>query len=92
MMGPADHRKATALGELPGRSRRIQTYGRLLRSQFGETDRVIYGDDVIRHLGPEAGHRVLEVTGTQRVRDLNDAVVYFREPLPAKKSDVSGAA
>lgn len=82
MMGPADHRKATALGELPGRSRRIQTFGRLLRNSMGDTDRVIFGEDVAVLLPPGTAIREFAAEGSQRVRDLNDKVVFFREPAP----------
>src|SRR5690606_7704612 len=49
MFGPMGQVKATAFGETPGRSRRIQTVGKILRYELGDSDRVIFGHDVARY-------------------------------------------
>jgi class 3 adenylate cyclase len=77
MLGPKSSPKATALGEVPGRSRRLQTVGKVLRQKFGETDRVIFGQEVFKELNP-ADYVVEELDVNQGdIRDVDDKKIYF---------------
>lgn len=81
MMGPPSSRKATALGETPGRARRLQGCGPMLRAHRGnESACVIFGRDVQERLIPDedgttAGRFLVD--STARVRDLDDATLFF---------------
>ncbi len=78
MMGPEAHRKATALGEVPGRARRLQIVGKKLRADFGERDRVIFGKEVLALVGNAwPGVSSFELPPGQKLRDLDDGEIFF---------------
>lgn len=84
LMGPGSHRKATALGEVPGRARRLQSAGKMLGRRLGERDRLV--------LGPEsrpllAGHIAVETFALapgEAIRDITDREIYYLSIQPAR--------
>jgi hypothetical protein len=79
MMGPVQHRKATALGEVPGRSRRLQGTGKLLRYHLGERDRVIFDETLAETLPDQDGVQTFTLTEDRKLRDLNCRTLHFVE-------------
>lgn len=86
LMGPEGHRKATALGEVPGRARRFQGGGKLLRKKRGDADRIIFGRECLMRL--QTAYEVASETldAGESIRDVQDREVYFLEPKPARRS------
>ncbi len=84
LLGPASHRKATALGEIPGRARRLQGVGNLLRAQCGPADRVIFGVDVLSALFLPVD--VKSFKAEHGFRDLKDDEVFYVEDTWAVES------
>ncbi len=84
MMGPKGHRKATALGEVPGRARRLQTAGKKLRATEGEADRVVFGQDTRALLGDWGSVETYVLTGKDAFRDLEDREIYHLK-APARR-------
>ena len=80
LMGPSDHKKATALGQVPGRSRRLQSSGKLLRQQLGQRDRIIFGEEVQRGRHEKIPVNVFTIVAGKRIRDTLDRQIYYLEP------------
>lgn len=80
MMGPPAHRKATALGDVPGQARRFQMAGKYLRTRFGETDRVIFGSNSLMQITEPFDIKQFDLSGDERVRDLGDRTLFYMEP------------
>lgn len=76
IMGPEGNRKATALGEIPGRSRRLQTAAKGLRVHRGDNDRVVIGAEVTAMCGPIWGLKSFQLEG-ESLRDLTEKTLYF---------------
>ena len=76
LMGPKNNRKLTALGEVPGRSRRIQGTGKLLRARLGEQDRVILGLESLMQISKAFPIKSYTVEG-RRLRDLEDDKLFY---------------
>lgn len=90
MMGPKDHSKATALGETPGLSRRLQGAGKLLRQRLGEVDRVIVDVTTALMLGGQYNFFTYGLAPNERLRDLNAVAISYlalSEPAPLRTSD-----
>ena len=81
MMGPDWHKKATALGEIPGRSRRYQSAGKLVRKLQGNSDRIIFGPETILGIGSPFDVRELRMPEGRTLRDLDDVALYYIEGL-----------
>jgi hypothetical protein len=77
VMGPDSHRKATALGEIPGIARRLQTLGKNLRQIFGQKDRVIFSRDILMLLNQPLDISAHTVDESQATNDLRDLEVYY---------------
>ena len=77
MLGPDGHKKATALGEIPGRARRLQSVGRTLRGRLGENDRIIFGADIANLCAEKTTFRTLLLEARERPRDIGDDFLYF---------------
>lgn len=84
MMGPEGFRKATALGEIPGRARRLQATGKLLRIKFGERDRVLFDEDVLMLIKLPFDVKAFEMTPNKRQRDLPFGSLFYVEPNEEK--------
>ena len=80
MMGPVGHKKATALGDVPGRARRYQSTGKLLRARLGEVDRVLFGVESLMEISMPLDIQEFKVEGTMRLRDLDTSSIYYMEP------------
>ncbi len=76
IMGPPGGRKATALGEIPGRSRRLQTAAKGLRQARGDRDRVVVGSEVFALCGVIEGLQTFAVDEGS-VRDVADQTLYY---------------
>ncbi len=76
IMGPEGNRKATALGEVPGRSRRLQTAAKGLRVHHGDSDRVVIGEEVTAICGPIEGLKSFQLKG-ESLRDLTEKTLHF---------------
>ena len=85
-MGPKAHKKATALGDVPGTARRIQSFGKILKKKFGQTDRIIFDKSVFA-LAPTniKGIRTYAMTDPNEIRDLRCDYVFFLDPLLGKQ-------
>jgi len=80
MMGPESQKKATALGEIPGRARRIYGAAKLLRMTLGRRDRLILDAATAALLPSDAGHERVTLTQTQSIRDFPDREVFVMTP------------
>lgn len=81
MMGPPGHRKATALGDVPGQARRFQMSGKYLRARFGEVDRVIFGSNSLMQITEPFDIRQIDLSGDEKIRDLGDRALFYMEPV-----------
>jgi class 3 adenylate cyclase len=81
IMGPQANRKATSIGDVPCRARRLQNGGKLLRDRIGDTDRVVFGHDVLMRISSSHPVREYELRPNERVRDLDDRSLFYVEPL-----------
>lgn len=88
MMGPPGHRKATALGDVPGQARRFQMAGKHLRAKFGEVDRVIFGSNSLMQITEPLDIRQFDLSGDEKIRDLGDRALFYMEPVntPMKRA------
>jgi class 3 adenylate cyclase len=86
MMGPEGFRKATALGDIPGRARRLQSAGKLLRSRLGEADRVVFDHDVLMQIVDAFDVKTFEAQAPLRLRDLACDSLFYVEPNGAPKT------
>ena len=92
MMGPKLLRKATALGAVPGRSRRLQIAGKLMRQLHGESDRVILGHECLMRLNLPVEVKTVALDATHMVRDLDDRELYYIDgPKPPMESTAAAA-
>ncbi len=80
LMGPKGNMKATALGEIPGRARRLQACGKLLRAKFGETDRVIFGVDSLMKISAPFPVHQYGINDDVILRDIKDKTLFYIEP------------
>ncbi len=80
MMGPPGHRKATALGDVPGQARRFQMAGKYLRSKFKESDRVIFGANSLMQITEPFDIKQFDLGSDEKVRDLGDRALFYMEP------------
>jgi class 3 adenylate cyclase len=90
IMGPEMHRKATALGEVPGRARRIYGAGRLMRMLLGPADKVILDARTAALLPGDFGQKRIELTAGQSIRDFADREMYVIVPEVDQDGDSSG--
>ena len=91
VMGPNSHLKATALGEVPGIARHLQTLGKNLREQFGQKDRVIFSRDVLMLLSQPYDIASYVFEQSQASSDLRDLEIYFInvDEVPTQKGPKS---
>lgn len=80
VMGPDSQKKATALGEVPGRARRIYGSARLMRMMLGRRDRLIMDAATAALLPVDAGHIKVPLTSLQSIRDFPDREVFVLTP------------
>lgn len=80
MMGPESQKKATALGEVPGRARRIYGSARLMRMTLGRRDRLILDAATAALLPQETGHIKVALSSAQSIRDFPDREVFVITP------------
>lgn len=88
MMGPKTYKKATALGVIPGRSRRYQQLGKQMRKSYYHADRVIF-DEKIRDYIVDDAYDVFSVEAKilkKGAKDIYEATYYYLEPA-GKKTD-----
>lgn len=81
MMGPPGHRKATALGDVPGQARRFQMAGKYLRSKFGESDRVVFGSKSLMQITEPFEIKQFDLSEDEKIRDLGDRALFYMEPV-----------
>ncbi len=84
MMGPAGHRKATALGEVPGQARRLQALGKTIRQTRGDTDRVIFAAPTLMEITEALAVTEFKLEDKTQLRNMDRSSVFYMEPL--KKS------
>lgn len=89
IMGPELHRKATALGEVPGRARRIYGAGRLMRMLLGPADKVILDAKTAALLPADFGQTRFDLAAGQSIRDFPDREIYVITPEIKKDGDHS---
>ena len=78
MIGPASHRKATAIGSVPGVSRRIQTFGKMVRLRNGEKDRILF-DSKIEGQMPNAGLNQKQDISVLNVNEIEEKYIYYTD-------------
>lgn len=83
IFGPTGGVKATAFGVIPGYARRLETVAKLLRSDFGDQDRLVLSRDAgdMMQLDNTQFSRFLLV-GHYATKDVTDADVYVWPKLP----------
>jgi class 3 adenylate cyclase len=81
IMGPQANRKATSIGDVPCRARRLQNGGKLLRDRVGDTDRVVFGHDALMRISSSHSVEEYELRPGESVRDLDDRALFYIEPL-----------
>lgn len=84
VIGPQGHTKATALGELPGRARRLQTFGKTLREKYGHCDRLIFGIEVKELLATKNCQGIQESSLQNSLRNINDEKLFFTSIIEHK--------
>lgn len=84
MMGPAGHRKATALGEVPGQARRLQSLGKTIRQTKGDADRVIFAAPTLMEITEALAVTEFKLEDKKQLRNMDSSSVFYLEPL--KKS------
>jgi len=84
MMGPLGHRKATALGEVPGQARRLQALGKAIRQTRGDTDRVIFAAPTLMEITEALAVTEFKLEDKKQLRNMDSSSVFYLEPL--KKS------
>lgn len=89
MMGPDWHKKATALGEVAGRSRRYQSVGKLIRNIQGEKDRIIFGSETIMDITRPFDVKPLDLPAGKTLRDLDGSQIFYIESGIQKKSNAA---
>jgi class 3 adenylate cyclase len=89
LMGPKGGLKATALGEVPGRARRLQSVSKTLRPVLGELDRLIVGEEIY-HYNIRSDFKVISLTG-ERIKDLRDVEIYVLEATCQSDSQIVAA-
>jgi len=89
MMGPAGHRKATALGDVPGQARRYQEIGKQIRRKFGENDRVLFGYNSLLAITQPFDVKQFELEAGGKVRDLAEDRVFYMEPAEHEQQSVA---
>ena len=72
MMGPASHRKATALGDVPGQARRLQSAGKILRDVFGNRDPIMFGAKSLLQVTAPFDVREFLLDPKNSIRDFKD--------------------
>ncbi len=80
MMGSPGMRKATALGEVAGRARRMQQSAWVVEQQSGATATVVFGSDVWSRIEGQAGAadtRTVALSEEMTLRDLPDRTLHF---------------
>lgn len=81
MMGPAGHRKATALGEVPGQARRLQSLGKTIRQIKGDTDRVIFAAPTLMEITEALAVTEFKLEDKKQLRNMDSSSVFYLEPL-----------
>jgi hypothetical protein len=81
MMGPAGHRKATALGEVPGHARRLQSLGKTIRQAQGDTDRVIFAAPTLMEITEALAVTEFKLEDKHQLRNMASTSVFYLEPL-----------
>jgi class 3 adenylate cyclase len=79
LMGPKNHRKATAIGSIPVRARQLQTMGKILRGSLGPQDRVIFGQEVYEIMSSHENVTSFPLGKIVTHSVLKDSVVYFQD-------------
>ena len=77
VMGPKSHLKATALGEIPGRARRLQTAGKLLRERLGDKDRLILSREVLMLVVEPLDISAFNLDPNESIKDLIDREIFY---------------
>jgi class 3 adenylate cyclase len=76
LMGPEGHRKATALGEIPGRARRLQSAGKIVSRRLGEKDRLIFDAECRKRLPTAFNVESFSLESHESIRDLKDREIF----------------
>jgi class 3 adenylate cyclase len=76
LMGPEGHRKATALGEIPGRARRLQGAGKIISRRLGEKDRLILDVECRKRLPTAFNMESFSLESHESIRDLKDREIF----------------
>jgi class 3 adenylate cyclase len=79
MMGPEGHRKATALGEVPGQSRRLQALGKVIRQTRGDVDRIIFAAETLMDITVALDVEEFLLEDKSQLRNLDADKVYYLE-------------
>ena len=85
MMGPAGHRKATALGDVPGQARRLQSIGKHIRQREGEADRVIFGAATLLEISQAFAVEEFTLEDRKQLRNMNHDRVFYIQPNKDQK-------
>ena len=85
MMGPAGHRKATALGDVPGQARRLQSIGKHIRQREGEADRVIFGAATLLEISEAFAVEEFTLEDRKQLRNMNHDRVFYIQPNKDQK-------
>jgi class 3 adenylate cyclase len=83
MMGPGTHRKATALGDVPGIARRLQAAGKLIRHHHGDRDRVIFSVNTLMEITEGFEIHEFSLANGEKIRDLTANKIFFMEHVSA---------
>jgi len=87
LMGPAALRKCTALGEVPGRARRLQEAGKLLRTRLDERDRVVFDRNLLLRLRAGFDIKLYKLTGDESLRDVSERTLHYLQLNDAERGD-----
>ncbi len=92
LMGPSNHKKATALGQYPGKSRRYQDVGKYLRKSMYASDRVIFGQSILMNLkNIDYDIKKSSNDSNMKFRDLEDNFVFYIEDVQEKCNEADSS-
>lgn len=77
LMGPQGQNKVTALGVVPGRARRLQGAGQLLRRRLDAQDRVVFDYECLKRLSQPFKVGNYDLGEGEFIRDLEDRSLYY---------------
>lgn len=92
MLGPENVAKPTALGDTPGRARRMESSGKVLRKLESDLDRVIFGKDVLNLVHEACEILEFRIPKDMKLKDIGEPSIFyitnFKDSLHTSKNSL----